>query len=143
VREETLTAPNIGGVTALLEVFDMPASIAFYRALGCEVLQHWGEREDEWDWALLKLGGAELMLNTAYERDQRPPTPDPARTKGHADTELFFHCADLGAVCEVLRRNGLKVPEPETTFYGTRRVRLNDPDGFLIWFQAPINPETA
>jgi len=119
----------------------MPASIAFYRALGAEVLQHWGEREDEWDWVLLKLGDAELMLNTAYDRDQRPAAPDPGRVKGHADTELFFACVDLDAVCLELRRNGLAVPEVEASFYGTRRVCLNDPDGFRIWFQAPSSPE--
>jgi catechol 2,3-dioxygenase-like lactoylglutathione lyase family enzyme len=128
-------------VTALLEVFDMPASVAFYRALGCEVVQHWGEREAEWDWVLLRLGNAELMLNTAYERDERPAAPDPGRARGHADAELYFDCEDLDAVCEQLRQNGVVVPEPESTFYGTRRVCLADPDGFRIWFQAPTDAE--
>jgi glyoxylase I family protein len=85
-----MKTPNIRGVTALLEVFDMRASLAFYRALGGEVLQTWGEREEDWDWVFLRIGDADLMLNTAYERDERPPTPDSGRVKGHADTELFF-----------------------------------------------------
>ena len=72
--------PDIRSVTTLLEVFDIPASLAFYRALGCEVVQHWreGEHESEsdWDWVYLRLGDAGLMLNTAYERDERPVMPD-------------------------------------------------------------------
>jgi glyoxylase I family protein len=132
-------SPSIRGVITLLEIFDMPTSIAFYRALGFEVVQHWGARDDEFDWVLLRLGGAELMLNTAYEGDERPPTPDPGRVRGHADTELFFDCAEVEEVCELLRGKGIVVSEPETTFYGTKRVRLRDPDGFQIWFQSPID----
>jgi glyoxylase I family protein len=135
---KTMTAPNIRGLRTLLEVFDMPASCAFYRALGCEVMEHWGERDDEWDWVVLKLGDAELMLNSAYERHERPTAPDPGRVKGHADAELFFECVDLDALCEQLRLNGLDVPAPETTFYGARRVCLSDPDGFRVWFQSPL-----
>ena len=135
-----MTSPNISGVTTLLEIFDMGRSVAFYRVLGFEVLAHWPDaRPDEpWDWVRLRLGGAELMLNTRYEFDERPAAPDSARSAGHADTELFFGCADLDAVCEGFRHSGLNVPEPETTFYGTRLVRLTDPDGFVICFQSPI-----
>ncbi len=134
-----MTRPVIRGVTVLLEVFDMPTSLAFYRALGCEVVQHWGEgdHEADWDWVFLRLGDAELMLNTAYELDQRPVAPDPLRAKGHTDTELFFSCDDVDEVCEHLRLNGIETSPPVRTFYGTRRVSLKDPDGFLVWFQAP------
>ena len=54
------------------------------------------------------------MLNTRYERDSRPSAPEPERVKGHADTELFFNCADVDVVCARLRDNGLSVPEPMT-----------------------------
>jgi glyoxylase I family protein len=118
----------------------MPTSIAFYRSLGFEVVEHWGVRDGEFDWVRLRLGGAELMLNTAYDRGERPPTPDPGRVRGHADTELFFECADVDEICEMLRRKGMPVGEPETTFYRTRRVWLQDPDGFQVWFQSPVNP---
>ncbi len=132
--------PDVRGVVALLECFDMPTSIAFYRALGFEVVEHWGARDGEFDWVRLRLGGAELMLNTAYDGGERPPAPDPGRVRGHADTELFFECADVDQVCELLRRQGMPIGEPETTFYRTKRVCLEDPDGFQIWFQSPVKP---
>jgi len=33
----------------------MPTSIAFYRALGFEVVEHWGARDGEFDWVRLRL----------------------------------------------------------------------------------------
>lgn len=135
-----MPSENIRAVTVLLEVFDMATSVAFYRALGAEVVQHWGERDEEWDWVFLRLGEAELMLNTAYERDRRPPAPDPAHVEAHADTELFFDCIDLDALCTQLRAAGILVPQPENTFYGTRRVCLKDADGFRVWFQSESRP---
>jgi hypothetical protein len=34
---------------------------------------------DDVDWVLLKLNSIELMLNTAYEKQNRPPEPDEQR----------------------------------------------------------------
>ena len=73
-------AIEIRGMAPLLQVFDMPTSIAFYRdVLGFEVESTSKPGGEHFDWALLKLNGVELMLNTAYEEDARPPGPDPAR----------------------------------------------------------------
>ena len=73
-------AIEIRGMAPLLQVFDMPTSIAFYRdVLRFEVVTTSKPRGEHFDWALLRLNGVELMLNTAYEEDARPPAPDPAR----------------------------------------------------------------
>ncbi len=75
---------EIRGMAPLLQVFDMPAAIAFYRnVLGFEVVSTSTPRGEHFDWALLRLNGVELMLNTAYEQDSRPPEPDPARIAAH------------------------------------------------------------
>jgi glyoxylase I family protein len=64
---------GIRGMAPLLQVFDMPASMAFYCGLlGFEVAGK-SRQEPPFDWVLLRLNGVELMLNTAYESDQRPP----------------------------------------------------------------------
>jgi len=86
---------DIHGVAPLLQVFDMPTAIRFYRdVLGFKV---WATSNpgDDCGWAGLRLNGAEVMLNTAYEKDRRPAVPDPARVAGHGDTCLFFGCEDL------------------------------------------------
>src|SRR5208282_3622366 len=103
---------DIRGMTPLLQVFDMPTSIAFYRdVLGFEVVTTSKPRGEHFDWALLRLNGVELMLNTAYEQDARPPEPD--------------------------RSRGQKVKEPKVAPYGMKQLYVHDPDGYNLCFQWP------
>src|SRR5271155_436936 len=81
------------GVCPLLQVFDMPAALRFYRdLLGFEVIGQAppGAHDDLFGWVLLAFKGTEIMLNTAYDDNQRPPQPDPARIAAHSDTCLYF-----------------------------------------------------
>jgi catechol 2,3-dioxygenase-like lactoylglutathione lyase family enzyme len=128
---------TIGGLCPLLQVFDMPTSIAFYRdVLGFDVVSPVPEG-DQCDWVLLRLHDSELMLNTAYEADERPPAPDPARIGAHRDTSLFFDCADVEAAWVHLRERGLDVAQPVVRDYGMKQLYLYDPDGYEICFQHP------
>jgi catechol 2,3-dioxygenase-like lactoylglutathione lyase family enzyme len=121
--------------TPLIEVFDMPTSVAFYRdLLGFEVVAQ-SQPGDQFDWGLLRLGMIELMLNTAYEAHERPPAPDPARVLAHRDTTLFFGCRDLDAAYAFVRARGLDVKEPTVTAYGMKQLWLRDPDGYALCFQ--------
>jgi glyoxylase I family protein len=77
-----LVTLDLHGVTTLLQVYDMPTSIRFYRdLLGFQIVSTSPALgEDRFHWVWLRLGGADLMLNTAYESDdERPPVPDHAR----------------------------------------------------------------
>src|SRR6202030_1123720 len=40
--------------------------------------------------------GVELMLNTAYEEDARPPAPDSARIAAHDDTAILLRVPGCG-----------------------------------------------
>ena len=128
---------RIGGFSPLLQVFDMPTSIAFYRdILGFEVVSDVPDG-DQCDFAMLKLHESELMLNTAYEADDRPPARDATRINAHADTALFFDCADVDAACAYLRQRGIDVKDPVVRDYGMKQLYLNDPDGYEICLQHP------
>jgi len=130
-------ALEVEGVCPLLEVFDMPKSIAFYRdVLGFEVLKTAGPGDDV-GWAWLRLDDAELMLNTAYEAEERPPAPDPARVAAHRDTALYFGCRDLDGAYACLRSCGLDVKEPVVQAYGMKQLFLQDPDGYGLCLQWP------
>jgi glyoxylase I family protein len=123
---------DIGGFATLLQVFDMPASLAFYRdVLGFEVLAETS------DWAHLQIEGTELMLNTAYESHERPPRPDPVRIAHHDDTALYFGCSDVDAAYEYLQSKGLHPAAPVIRDYGMKQVYLSDPDGYNLCFQCP------
>ncbi len=132
----------IQGLAPLLEVFDMPTSVHFYRdVLGFDLVStsHPGDR---FDWALLRLHGVEIMLNTAYEEHERPPAPDPARIAAHFDTALFFGCPDVDAAYRHLRAQGLDV-EPTVASYGMKQLYVTDPDGFRLCFQWPADSAKA
>jgi glyoxylase I family protein len=57
------------GLVPLLWVYDMPASVRFYRdILGFEIVRTTPPLgEDYFHWAMLRLGDAQLMLNTIFE----------------------------------------------------------------------------
>src|ERR1700737_765430 len=119
-------ALTVRGLVPLLEVFDLPKAVAFYRdMLGFELVAGY----EAW-WCILQSGETTLMLNTAYENGERPPEPEPQRLGAHADTPLYFSSPDPDAVYEHLRAKGWPVTAPEVTSYGMRQVSTKDPDGF-------------
>lgn len=124
------------GVCVLLQVFDMPASVRFYRdVLGFEVVQTSPREGDQFDWGMLRLGDTHVMLNTAYEQDHRPTRPDTKRMAAHDDTCLYFGAPDVDAVYEHLRAHGIDVKEPKVAPYGMKQLYLRDPDGYGLCFQ--------
>jgi glyoxylase I family protein len=128
-------ALEVEGAVPLIQVFDMPASVAFYRdLLGFQVVAQ-SRSGDDFDWGLLRLGHVELMLNTAYEKAERPPAPDPARTSAHADTSLYIGCPDVDAAYAYLRDRGVEVQPPTVASYGMKQLSIKDPDGYLLCFQ--------
>ena len=86
--------------------------------------------------AVLVLMGVELMLNTAYEADHRPGTPEPARVAAHKDTGLFFACPDVDGAHVHLRAQGIDIEPPTIAPYGMKQLYLRDPDGYEICLQS-------
>jgi glyoxylase I family protein len=135
---------DIRGLAPLLQVFDMPASLRFYRdLLGFEVAARSppiaeAASEDDCHWVLLRLHGVELMLNTAYDTGERPPVPDPARVAAHADTGLYFGAPEVDAIYAELQAKGLDVKAPRVQRYGMKQLYLSDPDGYGLCFQWPV-----
>jgi len=126
----------------LLQVFDMPTALHFYRdALGFAVVGSSGDG-DQSDWILLRKAGVEIMLKTAYEADSRPSRPDPARIAAHADVGLFFGCQDLDGAYADLVAKGIAVEPPQVAPYGMKQLYVTDPDGYILCFQWPASEET-
>jgi glyoxylase I family protein len=131
-------ALDIRGVTPLLGVNDMPVSVRFYRdLLGFEIVSHSPVIEEGYfHWAWLRLGQAEVMLNTNFESNQdRPPQPDRARNMAHGDICLYLGCPDVDAAYAELHGKGVDVKAPVVTHYGMKQLYLHDPDGYTICFQ--------
>jgi len=106
-------------IVPMLPVRHLPRSIPFYRALGFQVLQ---ERED-WGWAQLALDDSRIMLDQSiFHATQRP-----------SSSVLYLYPEDIETFHAEARRQGLPVPDLETTFSGMREFRIADPDGNRLW----------
>lgn len=130
---------EIQGLCPLLQVFHMPNAIRFYRdVLGFEMVgaaPKLSDDPDDVNWCLLRMQGSELMLNTAYDPEDRPEAPEAARFGGHGDTCIYFGCPDVDAAYRHLREKGLDVNEPKVAHYGMKQLYLTDPDGYGVCFQ--------
>jgi catechol 2,3-dioxygenase-like lactoylglutathione lyase family enzyme len=138
-------AIEIRGVAPLVQVFSMPRSIRFYRdVLGFEVTGRSAAMSDDPDdvnWCMLAVGGACVMLNTAYDPDDVPDIPDAARWSGHQDTGLYFGCPDVDGAYRHLLEKGLETDPPKVAWYGMKQLYLKDPDGYGICFQWTASEE--
>ena len=129
---------QLGGFTVLLQVFDMPTSLAFYRdELGFAVASD-VPADGQCDFAILAMFGTYLMLNTAFEADDRPEALGDDRRRAHRDTALFFDCADVDAAYTQLIARGLRVTPPAVQSYGMKQIYLEDPDGYEICLQQQV-----
>lgn len=129
---------KVRGMAPMFEVFDMPASLTFYRdILGFEVTGDSGQGDNS-GWVMLEHSGITVMLNTQYDDGERPPEPDPVRTKVHKDTCLYFGSPDVDAVFEYLKDKVSDIERPENAPYGMRQLYMRDPDGYNICFQWPL-----
>ncbi|MGE5927050.1 MAG: VOC family protein [Gemmatimonadota bacterium] len=139
--------PELRYLCPLLQVFDMPRSLAFYRdLLGFRIVDAAPPVKqaapDAHDWVWLQHGEVNLMLNTAYDPGaERPGAPDPARVAAHDDTALFLGAPDVDAVYAHLRAHGVSLEPPTVASYGMKQLSLRDPDGFAICFQWPVKAE--
>ena len=143
-----MTADGVGAMaiemtrlTPMIQVFDMPESVAFYLRLGFEVGGASPEIEGPegryFHWCGLHCGDVRLMLNTAYDTGKRPPERDPMRWAGHRHTCLYIACPDPDAAYAHLVSRGIEAEPPQVQDYGMKQVYLRDPDGYTICFQAP------
>jgi glyoxylase I family protein len=136
-------ALELRGMAPLLQVYDMPTSIRFYRdALGFEIVNTSPVMGvDYFHWALLRRNDVEIMLNTAYEFEhERPERPEISRVTHHRDTSLFFGCPDVDGAYAYLHAKGIPLKKPEDARYGMRQMYLRDPDGYSLCFQWPTKP---
>jgi len=129
----------VNGLAPLLQVFDMRVAIRFYRdVLGFAVTgtsPALSGDPDHVNWCMLDLDGAGIMLNTAYDPDDQPASPEAARWSGHQDACVYFGCPDVDGAYQYLLSKGIKLNPPKVAPYGMKQLYLTDPDGFGLCFQ--------
>ena len=116
-KESTMSALPAVTVQPMVHVEDMPASVAFYEALGATVVN--GSRDG--DFVLLSLGDTQLSLLA------HPANPDQG-----GDVELNFEATRLDELEASVTRAGVEVVSPVTDEGFGRQLQLRAPGGLLI-----------
>jgi catechol 2,3-dioxygenase-like lactoylglutathione lyase family enzyme len=123
----------------LLQVFNMPTALAFYRdILGFAVVADSGNGEDS-SWVWLRLGDSDLMLNDQYEPGHAPSTSPSERVRWHDDVCLYFACEDPDAAYQELKQKLPGLRPPTTAPYGMRQLPFKDPDGYNVCLQKRVD----
>lgn len=103
----------------MLPVRSMATSVEFYQKLGFSI----ETRRDDWGWAMLAFGDCRLMLDQSI--NQHPYLP--------RQSVLYLYPENIAEYHTLVRKNGLSIPDLESTFYGMAEFRINDPDGNPLW----------
>jgi uncharacterized glyoxalase superfamily protein PhnB len=80
----------------------------------------------------LRFGGAEIMLNTQYDSNERPMQHAEKKPK---DAVFYVGCSDVELAYQELTDRGLKAEHPKVAAYGLKLFSVEDPDGYMIVFQ--------
>ena len=107
-------------LTIMIKVSDIRKAIAFYSAMGFDLIEtdefHYGEGNI--NWALMKNGGASIMLNV--NGDDTPKTSQ----------EFFLRVDDADAFYAAIKDKVTITKEPQDQFYGMRDFWFSDPFGY-------------
>jgi uncharacterized glyoxalase superfamily protein PhnB len=127
------TAMKMIRLVPMLPVKSMPGSVEFYEKLGFRVER----REDHWGWAMLRFDDCRIMVDQSINRDPDAPRP----------SVVYLYPEDVVGYHAQLRATGLAIPDLDTTFYGMKEFRIDDPDGNRLWIgqveQRPATKETS
>lgn len=138
-------APSMGGLRPMLAVADMAATIAWYRAVGFELVGcH--EEGGRLGWAAMRFGAAGVMFVPS-------PEPGPGLAAGLSLWIETERLDDLYATLkerQLERSRALLAGEPtdapevrftadlHTAFYGQRELGILDPNGVELRFAQPV-----
>jgi ankyrin repeat protein/catechol 2,3-dioxygenase-like lactoylglutathione lyase family enzyme len=144
-RRQTLAplAPTIQGLTPMLGVPDVGATLDWYTRLGFQELERFAN-EGTVDFAVVGLGKARLFLTK--------------RDSPHVqDLTLWFQTDRVNALYDVLKARQLEsvqaglagdssvegidfVQDLSEPFYGGREFGIRDPNGYTLFFRQPVIP---
>jgi lactoylglutathione lyase len=111
----------------ILQVADMPRSLAFYRDLLGFAVTFAFPAEGEPQFVTLAIDGGELGLGA---------TDAPVQS---ASTALWLYADDVDGAVAHLREAGVRVvAEPADRPWGERVASVADPDGYTVHLGAPL-----
>jgi uncharacterized glyoxalase superfamily protein PhnB len=110
-------------VVPMIHVPQVRATIEWYVSIGFELLDQTDE-DGEPNWASLKFGNSEVMLNSGGRTSAAP----------RREVDLYVHTERVDDVYKSLKDRAHVVEDLHDTFYGMREFIIRDINGFWITF---------
>ena len=114
-------------VTPMIHVPSVSATIEWYRTIGFNVIETYGQDGGELSFALLRFGTTDVMFNEGGQ-------PSSAQRR---EVDLYVYANEVDQLYEQLKQNVEIVAEPNDTFYGMREFIVRDPNRFWVTFGEP------
>lgn len=124
---------QIKNLVPMLNVSNIETSLDFYRrAAGFEVVSD-PSAVDEWRWATIRSGHAELMLSESRAEPGPREVEDPHEQSGWAAI-FYFYPDDVVRLYAHVLAEGFEPSALRITHYGMHEFSLVDPDGHVLSF---------
>jgi lactoylglutathione lyase len=116
----------------MIRVFDLDKSIDFYcRLMGMKLLRKRESEQGRYTLAFVGYGddATDTVIELTYNWDQKEPY-----VLGAGFGHLAIGVSDIYGTCEVLEKEGVKIPRPPGPLkFGTAVIAfVEDPDGYKI-----------
>jgi Uncharacterized protein conserved in bacteria len=116
-------------VVPMIHVPDVRATVEWYETVAGFTRVRVNEEEGEMNWALLRYGNSDVMLNAGGKSSDA----------WRREVDLYVHATEgVDAVYARLKGKVDVVEEPHDTFYGMREVIVRDLNRFWITFGEPL-----
>ena len=125
-------------LTPNLMVEDVNTTLDFYRGvLGFEAVATVPE-EGQFDWAMLRRDGVEVMLQTRASLGGEIPALQGVPIGG--SLTFYVDVTDLAPLYDTLKGKVEIVSDLHTTFYGAREFYVKDCNGYILGFSETVMP---
>lgn len=108
----------------MIHVPDVRATVDWYRDIGFEVSETYGDGDDGLSCAILSYGTSSVMFNAGGRRG----------TERRREVDLYIYVADVDTMFHRLEARANLIEGPHETFYGMREFIIRDVNGFSITF---------
>ena len=112
----------------MLNVPSVASTVAWYQQLGFDVVKTNQDPGEEINWAFLRLGGVELMINAGGR----------VHDLHRRDVVIWLYTDDVDALYAQLQERVEIKEKPNDASYGVREFGIEDPNGFELMFAQPI-----
>ena len=111
----------------MIHVPDVRGTADWYVSIGFRLVR-WNEEDGELNWALLRLGESDVMLNCGGKTS----------SAHRREFDLYIHTDEIDQVYKRLKDRVEMVEDLHDTFYGMREFIIRDLNRFWIAFGQPV-----